>query len=235
MAWRDRDGSAGQAPVDVAKSRWKSTNRTTVSGTAGGEVAKESVRAIVAVSIMHGMMRSKAAPVLDPDQDFDPLPAILWEREVGLDPRTRRELASALQAESHAAGSRLWIRDERLRHEMVLLGGALRLYLRDPRGRQWNTHLLVGPCFLPPLHLRTREGRASLEVEVVRDSSIQRIDAVEFCRMRGENETLLRLGSRLVEEEMERLRRRRGWLHCCANAPRSGRSSRTRTSQATWG
>ncbi|MEN9308913.1 MAG: hypothetical protein RL173_2845 [Fibrobacterota bacterium] len=154
------------------------------------------------------MMRSKAAPVLDPDQDFDPLPAILWEREVGLDPRTRRELASALQAESHAAGSRLWIRDERLRHEMVLLGGALRLYLRDPRGRQWNTHLLVGPCFLPPLHLRTREGRASLEVEVVRDSSIQRIDAVEFCRMRGENETLLRLGSRLVEEEMERLRRR---------------------------
>jgi CRP-like cAMP-binding protein len=154
------------------------------------------------------MMRSKAATELDPDQDFDPLPAILWEREGGLDPRTRRELASALQAESHAAGSRLWIRDESLRHEMVLLGGALRLYLRDPRGRQWNTHLLVGPCFLPPLHLRTREGRASLEVEVVRDSSIQRIDAVEFCRMRGGNETLLRLGSRLVEEEMERLRRR---------------------------
>lgn len=37
---------------------------------------------------------------------------------------------------------------------------------------------------------------------------IQRLDAMEFCRIRGECPGLMRLGARLVEEEMERLRQR---------------------------
>ena len=106
------------------------------------------------------------------------------------------------------AGGKPWVRDERLQDEMVLLDGAVRLFLRDPRGRTWNTHLLVGPCFFPPLHLRTRDGRTSLEAEAVRPSRIQRLDAQDFCRIRGECPALLRMGSRLVEEEMERLRLR---------------------------
>lgn len=151
-------------------------------------------------------MRSTTTSALDPDQDFDRLPAILWEREGGLDLPTRSLLQHSLRDDRREPGERPWVRAEVLRDEMVLLDGAVRLFLRDPRGRTWNTHLLVGPCFFPPLHLRTRAGRSSLEAEVVRASRIQRLDAVEFCRMRGEVAALMRLGSRLVEEEMERLR-----------------------------
>lgn len=153
-------------------------------------------------------MRPTNAPELDPDQDFDPLPAVLWEREGGLDHATRDLLGSVLRHEVLPAGSRPWVRGEHLNHEMVLLQGAVRLYVSDPRGRQWNTHLLVGPCFFPPLHLRLREGRTSLESEVIRSCRIQRFGATEFCRIRDANETLQRLGSRLVEEEVDRLRKR---------------------------
>lgn len=153
-------------------------------------------------------MRDPTAPGLDPDQDFDRLPAALWESHEGLEPSRRQELSDLLRDDVLEAGAKPWVRGERLQDEMLLLDGAVRLYLRDPRGRAWNTHLLVGPCFFPPLHLRTRDGRSSLEAEAVKPSRIQRMDALEFCRIRGECPALMRLGARLVEEEMERLRQR---------------------------
>lgn len=153
-------------------------------------------------------MRDPTTSALDPDQDLDRLPSVLWELQEGLDHFRRQELLDFLRDDVLEAGTKPWVRGEPLHDEMVLLAGAVRLYLRDPRGRTWNTHLLVGPCFFPPLHLRTRDGRTSLEAEVVRPSRIQRLDAVAFCRIRGESPTLMRLGARLVEEEMERLRQR---------------------------
>lgn len=153
-------------------------------------------------------MRDPTAPGLDPDQDFDRFPAALWESHEGLEPSRRQELLDLLRDDALEAGAKPWVRDEQLQDEMVLLDGAVRLYLRDPRGRTWNTHLLVGPCFFPPLHLRTRDGRSSLEAEAAKPSRIQRLDAMEFCRIRSECPALMRLGARLVEEEMERLRQR---------------------------
>lgn len=153
-------------------------------------------------------MRSTTAPELDPDQDFDRLPSLLWESQEGLDTSRREELLGLLRDDALDAGAKPWVRGEVLQDELILLEGAVRLFLRDPRGRTWNTHLLVGPCFFPPLHLRTRDGRPSLEAEAVRPSRLQRLDAQEFCRLRGECPALVRLGARVVEEEMERLRRR---------------------------
>lgn len=153
-------------------------------------------------------MRSTTAPELDPDQDFERLPSILWESQEALEASRREELLGLLRDDALDAGAKPWFRGELLQDELVLLEGAVRLFLRDPRGRTWNTHLLIGPCFFPPLHLRTRDGRPSLEAEVSRPSRIQRLDAREFCRLREECPALMRLGSRVVEEEMERLRRR---------------------------
>ena len=153
-------------------------------------------------------MRPQTPPGLDPDQDLERLPSLLWESQEGLDAARREELLGLLRDDALETGAKPWVRGELLQDELILLEGAVRLFLRDPRGRTWNTHLLVGPCFFPPLHLRTRDGRPSLEAEVTRPSRIQRLDAQEFCRLRGECPALMRLGARVVEEEMERLRRR---------------------------
>lgn len=156
-------------------------------------------------------MRSTTLSALDPDQDLARLPPVLWESEGGLDVSVRTRLLGVLREERLDAGGKPWVRAEHLQDEMVLLEGASRLFLRDPRGRTWNTHLLVAPCFFPPLHLRTRDGRSSLEAEMVRPGVVQRFDAREFCRLRDEVPALQHLGSRVVEEEMERLRRREEW------------------------
>jgi CRP-like cAMP-binding protein len=153
------------------------------------------------------MILNFSQPELDPDQEAH-LPSVLWQREGGLDASTRESLNQALRAAQISAGSKLWLPGEELHDEMVLLSGTARMFLVDARGREWNTHLLVAPCFFPPLHLRTRGGRARQRAIAQSECRIQRIDSTVFCKLREGVASLLRLGARLVDEEMERLRSR---------------------------